>query len=293
MHPMQHNPMKILFGTDAPTKNPKIPFKSAPTNKPTENFGLADAYKLIPKASKPSAAGDGDDDEVVAKIETREPKEQQSPENNLYVDADKSGKDDCDSFVGCLKKAIERYKKEKACDKYLSNLFGDEGAYFFDNTFWKDDSIMGFREGKDHSHLYGSENDSSVSTNIYFPAGGTIVSPDNKVPGSKYLGSSRDSYKYKGKNYIEHNANYVLIHYARLGKLRDVTLAIYHVDNFALKKQEDGRTRIGTIGFSGKENYGSGGALGKIGGHSHFELLKGLKRNLANKKLLSFRDICP
>jgi hypothetical protein len=198
-----------------------------------------------------------------------------------------------DGELGSIfRQILDRYKKERECDKYLSNLFGDEGAYFFDDTFWKNDKILGSRPGDEHSHLYGSENDSSVSTNIYIPKGGNIVSPSTTIPGNKYLGSSRSTYKFEKKPIIEHNANYILVQYAQLGNLKNVTLAILHIDNFNPVKQKDGRTLIGKTGFTSDENYGSGGELtdkqtGKKGGHSHFELLKGLKYNL------SFRNICP
>ncbi len=185
--------------------------------------------------------------------------------------------------------------EKKDCD--LSSIFGDVGSYFFDNTASKDDPIMGKRPGNEHSHLYGSSTDSSVKTGVYAPKGGGLVSPNTRIPsgipGSRFLGSSRSTYEYNGKTYVEHNANYVLVQYDQLGKLSNVTLAIYHIDNFAPAVQPDGRLRLGTIGFSGAENYGSGGSIGKNGGHSHIELLKGKKWNLQNKKLLNLRDICP
>ncbi len=200
----------------------------------------------------------------------------------------------CDGLLDCLKKIVAEYKKQRDCDKYLANLFGDEGAYFFDNTFWKKDHATGIRRpDDDHSHLYGSERDSTVSTNIYIPAGGKIVPPNTTIPGSKYLGSSRDVFTSEGKQQINHNANYVLVQFKELGKLRNVTLAIFHVDNFKPEKQSGGRTRIGTVGFTRSEDYGSGGETKEGGGHSHFELMEGRKWNLSNQKLLSFRDICP
>ena len=179
----------------------------------------------------------------------------------------------------------------------LARMFGDPGSYFFDDSVSDTDPIMGGpggRPGNVHSHLYGSENDDTVSTAVYFPKGGTMVAPSTRIPkglpGSNFLGSSRND----GNGL--HNANYVLIQFATFGDLTDVTLAIFHIDNFKIEKQSDGRTRIGTIGFSGSENFGSGGSLyrkdGKKAGHSHFELLKGRKWNLNKKVLLNFRDIC-
>lgn len=181
----------------------------------------------------------------------------------------------------------------KECD--VASLFSDRGAYFFDNTQDQYDPVqkrpspilVGSVTGG-HSHLYGSPDSTGVSAYLYIPKGGKIVSPNTRIPGSPYLGSSRDTFA----GIPTHNANYVLIQFAKLGKLTNVTLAIFHIDNFQRIKQPDGRERIGTIGFSSADNYGSGGAMPGNGGHSHFELLKGLKWNLQNRTQLKFGDIC-
>ncbi|MDH3493751.1 MAG: hypothetical protein OEM82_09395 [Acidobacteriota bacterium] len=104
------------------------------------------------------------------------------------------------------------------------------------------------------------------------------------------MGSSRDD---DGT----HNANYILVQYDTLGPLTDVTLAIFNIDNFKIEKQADGRTRVGTIGFSFADDFGSGGRItskdGTKGGHSHISLLEGKKWNLQNKVYLDFSSLCP
>lgn len=180
----------------------------------------------------------------------------------------------------------------------MAKLFGDAGAYFFNNWVSNDDAIMGKRPGTEHSHLYGSSTDQSQSTGVYFPDGGAIVSPNTRVPGSKYLGSSRNG---DGT----HNANYVLIQFDRRGKKNDMTLAIFHIDNFAITEQADGQTKVGDIGFTSDANYGSGGALAvntsgmggrsiqtKSGGHSHLVLMRGLRWNLGGKQI-PIQSLCP
>ena len=182
----------------------------------------------------------------------------------------------CGDFLDCLKKLVELYKKEKACDKFLSNLFGDEGAYFFDNTRWTYDSIMGNRidsgttYGVD-SHLYGSKTDPTKSTNIYVPKGFKPVVPrQNFANTRKGLPANAPNNQYLGR---ENNSdgtfkqNYTLFYNSEL----KLTLAIWHVDDYGIKKQADGRTRIGTIGFSTLSG-GSLEGLGKNGGHAHFDL---------------------
>jgi YD repeat-containing protein len=182
----------------------------------------------------------------------------------------------CGDFLDCLKKLVELYKKEKACDKYLSNLFGDEGAYFFDNTRWTYDSIMGNRidsgttYGVD-SHLYGSKTDPTKSTNIYVPKGFKPVIPHQNFANTrKGLPANAPNNQYLGR---ENNSdgtfkqNYTLFYNSEL----KLTLAIWHVDDYGIKKQADGRTRIGTIGFSTLSG-GSLEGLGKNGGHAHFDL---------------------
>ncbi len=163
-------------------------------------------------------------------------------------------------------------------DCNLAQIFGDPGSYFFDDTKGELDKVLGRRAGTstNHSHLYGSSTDATVSTDVYFPRGGQLVQPNNRVPGSKFLGASYDVSD--GKRY--YNANYVLIQFKHL----NVTLAIFHIDDFQQTLQADGRTKIGNIGFSGSENYGSGGSIKNKGGHSHFEVIKGLRWNLAGKR---------
>lgn len=60
--------------------------------------------------------------------------------------------------------------------------------------------------------------------------------------------------------------------HVRLGDLRNVTLAIYHVKNFGVQRMPDGRVRLGTTGGPG------GNDPGNL--HSHFEIWNGLFRGV-------------
>jgi hypothetical protein len=197
---------------------------------------------------------------------------------------------------------IWRERQKIDCDTFLSNLFGDPGAYFFDNTTHQVDSIMGDRlgfgleQGVD-SHLYGSKTDPTKSTNIYVPPGFEPIIPSNnfasKFPAGQE-GATRN--KYIGReNYSDggYKQNYLLFYNREL----NLTLAIWHVDNYKLEKQADGRTKVGTIGFSNL----SGGTLEGGGGHAHFDLYfspNGPRSSLPRpsdrpRVRRSFRVFCP
>ena len=197
-----------------------------------------------------------------------------------------------DDFWEILRHLLDRYKKERDCDKNLSNLFGDEGAYFFDNTFWEWDKIAGKRPHQGtarDSHLYGSETNTKVSTNIYVPAGfqplvptkNLFNTPTSRNRGNKFIGREDDS----DGNYLQ---NYVMFY----NPDSNLTLVIWHVDDYGVR-EVGGRTRIGKIGFSDE----SGGVF-KGGGHSHFDLFSGRRPSIpaaANKPKFrrSFRELCP
>lgn len=107
----------------------------------------------------------------------------------------------------------------------------------------------------DSEHLYNSPHVSgniagTVNTDIFVPAG-YQGQPTRPTP----------------------NGGVVLINYAHLGNLNNVTLAIYHVGNFGVQPAGD-RVRIGTTG-------GPGGAdAGNF--HSHFEIWNGKYRNVVD-----------
>jgi hypothetical protein len=68
-------------------------------------------------------------------------------------------------------------------------------------------------------------------------------------------------------------ARVVLINYAHLGNLNNVTLAIYHVGNFGVQPAGD-RVRIGTTGGPGGADSGDF--------HSHFELWNGRYKDVVD-----------
>ena len=91
-------------------------------------------------------------------------------------------------------------------------------------------------------HLYGSV-DGTVDTELYVPTGFTTHSNEP---------SPTDAV--------------MTFYYPRLGKLTDVTLAVFHVRNFHLNYEGD-RVHIGSIG-------GPGGSIGSYR-HSHLEFYRG------------------
>lgn len=91
-------------------------------------------------------------------------------------------------------------------------------------------------------HLYGSE-DGTADTQIYIPAGFTSHSSQPTPTDAA-----------------------ITFYYPRLGRLRNVTLAIFHVADFRLIHEGD-RVRIGKIG-------GRGGSLASYR-HSHLEFYRG------------------
>jgi len=151
------------------------------------------------------------------------------------------------------------YTREMAsCDQMLARIFGGPGAVAAANSYEPvtlsgnypvyrgdlrgDDGI--FRPGhlSYAMHIYGSENGTGV-TPLYIPSGFTSHS---KAP------TPTDSA--------------VTFYYPRLGKLKNVTLAVFHVADFQIQN-ENGRIRIGNIG-------GRGGSF-ELYKHSHIEFYRG------------------
>lgn len=151
------------------------------------------------------------------------------------------------------------YTREMAnCDQMLARVFGGPGAVAAANSYEPahlsgnypiyrgdlrgDDGI--FRPGhlSYAMHLYGSENGTAV-TPLYVPAGFTSHS-NSPTPTDAA----------------------VTFYYPQLGKLKNVTLAVFHVANFQIQN-ENGRIRIGNIG-------GPGGSF-ELYKHSHIEFYRG------------------
>jgi len=151
------------------------------------------------------------------------------------------------------------YTREMAsCDQMLARIFGGPGAVAAANSYEParlsgnypiyrgdlrgDDGI--FRPGhlSYAMHLYGSENGTGV-TPLYVPAGFTSHSSTPTPTDAA-----------------------VTFYYPQLGKLKNVTLAVFHVADFQVQN-ENGRIRIGNIG-------GRGGSF-ELYKHSHIEFYRG------------------
>jgi len=180
--------------------------------------------------------------------------------------ASKSTETDSEDVPGFgLTKRIPRdavtttYTREMAsCDQMLARMFGGPGAVAAANSYEParlsgnypiyrgdlrgDDGI--FRPGhlSYAMHLYGSENGTGV-TPLYVPAGFT---------GHSNSPTPTDAA--------------VTFYYPQLGKMKNVTLAVFHVANFQIQN-ENGRIRIGNIG-------GRGGSF-ELYKHSHIEFYRG------------------
>jgi hypothetical protein len=154
---------------------------------------------------------------------------------------------------------ISAYTQEMvAADRLLAKIFGGPGAVAAANSFeptglsnqyplYRGD-ILG-DNGRvltghlSHTmHLYGSF-DGRGETSLYVPAGFTSHSGSPTPTDAA-----------------------ITFFYPRLGKFSDVTLAVFHIANFAIS-QEDGRVRIGTVG-------GRGGSYAFYK-HSHIEFYRG------------------
>ena len=154
---------------------------------------------------------------------------------------------------------ISTYTQEMAAaDRLLAKIFGGPGAVAAANSFeptglsnqyplYRGD-ILG-DNGRILSghlthamHLYGSF-DGRGETSLYVPAGFT-----------SYSGSPTPT------------DGAVTFFYPRLGNFSNVTLAVFHIANFAISK-EGGRVRIGTVG-------GRGGSYAFYK-HSHIEFYHG------------------
>lgn len=148
--------------------------------------------------------------------------------------------------------------KMAASDQTLAGIFGGSGAVAAGNGFeprrlgqqyplYRGDLIGDdgkLRRGhlSYAMHLYGSD-DGRGETQVYIPAGFTSHSIEPSPTDAA-----------------------VIFYYPRLGKMTDVTLAVFHVDDFRLVYEGE-RVRIGQIG-------GRGGSISSYR-HSHMEFYRG------------------
>ncbi|MFN2516132.1 MAG: hypothetical protein ABR556_07945 [Pyrinomonadaceae bacterium] len=145
-----------------------------------------------------------------------------------------------------------------ATDRMLAAIFGGRGAVAAANSFeperlghqyplYRGDIVASDgRILRGHlsyaMHLYGSE-DGTAETEIYVPLG--FTSHSNEPTPTDAV---------------------VTFYYPRIGNLKDVTVAVFHIADFALR-DDGGRVRIGKIG-------GPGGSKASYK-HSHVEFYRG------------------
>jgi hypothetical protein len=151
------------------------------------------------------------------------------------------------------------YTAEMArCDQMLARIFGGKGAIAAANSYEpaglsrQYPIYRGDLRGSDGllrpghlsyaMHLYGNEDGTGV-TPIYVPAGFTSHTTTPTPTDAA-----------------------ITFYYPRLGNLTNVTLAVFHVADFAIQ-DENGRIRIGNIG-------GRGGSF-ELYKHSHIEFYRG------------------
>lgn len=154
---------------------------------------------------------------------------------------------------------ISAYSVEMAeCDRMLARIFGGPGAVAAANSFepaalsGQYPIYRGDLRGSDGvlrrghlsfaMHLYGSE-DGTATTPLYVPTGFTSHTTTPTPTDAA-----------------------ITFFYPRLGNFSNVTLAVFHVADFAIK-EESGRIRIGNIG-------GRGGSF-ELYKHSHIEFYRG------------------
>jgi len=167
-------------------------------------------------------------------------------------------------------------QSQTPCERKLADIFGGPGAimrtrYDSDGIYRGEDPVAALgavgrvaRNGMptdydpiwDAEHLYNSPH---LSGNL----AGTS-NTDIYVPGNYQGQPTRPS----------PTAGVVLINYAQLGDLSNVTLAIYHVGNFGVQRMPDGRVRIGNTGGPGGSDAGNF--------HSHFEIWNGRHRDVVD-----------
>ena len=183
------------------------------------------------------------------------------------------------------KDRVQYTEKMERCDKYLAKLFGEGDAFMAANRFdftkkntatgkspqYRGDYLYNGKIIQGHlggyaAHLYGSR-DGKLDTNVYVPLGGE----------RRDLGEDPDG------NPID------LIYYKQLGSLRNVTLAIVHIDRLP-SQQVGGRMLVGKTGGMGGD--------GPTDRHVHLELLQGNRKTFPKPRFrrawqLPLSSLCP
>ncbi|MFV0389206.1 MAG: RHS repeat domain-containing protein [Pyrinomonadaceae bacterium] len=160
-------------------------------------------------------------------------------------------------------------------ERFFVENFFDNGAYFAnpnDGDTW-DQTIAGATKNQapvdPHNHDFPSaeydEAKFEANKNVYIPSGGEVT----------------------GVGFDGENNKVVLVYFKQLGKLKNVTIGMFHLENITLnsKPGEDGRRKIGEIGMNAgggwtywkRDSNGRGTKVGR-GAHVHFEFYKGRYR---------------
>ena len=181
-----------------------------------------------------------------------------------------------------------------ASENAIAEMFGGPGAYFsnpndgdpFDLTIGISRNSPESRTDP-HNHLYPSANDPSGRGSFYVPDGGQLVGMsviDSDGSGEQML--------------------VPLIYFKKLGEMRDVTVAVFHLVNIdkSMSRDETGRRRLGDmdIGAGGGWSYRSTDVNGKsvrtLGVHAHLEIYRGRVTNvpaLGRKPHTNFNGVVP
>jgi RHS repeat-associated protein len=178
-------------------------------------------------------------------------------------------------------------------EKWMAEQFGNPGAYFSNpNDGDPIDQTTGTPRNdpnatKDpHNHLYPSIDDPNASSGFYVPDGGQYVGESTYTDGSG------------------EKVRVIMIYFARLGGLSDVTVAAFHVVNIntSMPRDENGRRKLGDLGHGagGSWSYGTRDTTGRMtwtrGVHAHLEVYRGKHTSLpalGNKPHTNFNSVVP
>ena len=162
-------------------------------------------------------------------------------------------------------------QSQTPCERKLAGIFGGLGAimrtrYDSDGQYRGRNPELAARVAANTAQMGTSVFDAEHLYNFPHLSGNLAgtTNTDIYVPGNYQGQPTRPS----------PTAGVVLINYAQLGDLSNVTLAIYHVGNFGVQRMPDGRVRIGTTGGPGGSDAGNF--------HSHFEIWNGRQRDVVD-----------
>jgi len=181
-----------------------------------------------------------------------------------------------------------------ASESAIAAMFGGPGAYFSNpNDGDPVDLTIGIsrnsRESRTdpHNHLYPSANNPAARGSVYVPDGGQLV-------GVSVLDSDGS-----GEQMLV-----PLIYFEKLGEMRDVTVAFFHLVNIdkTMSRDQTGRRRLGDmdVGAAGGWSYRTMDVNGKsvwtLGVHAHLEIYRGRVTNvpaLGRKPHTNFNGVVP